>query len=126
MRDVSNVDDFAILGRQAGMPTSFLLIALVMFLVFLAFVVGFALLFVAPWLRAFLHGTPVSLIHIVGMRLRGNPVSLLVDAYISLQRAQVYISLPQLENTYIDHRHRVTTSLELIDIVRQDGQLRDT
>jgi uncharacterized protein YqfA (UPF0365 family) len=44
--------------------------------------IAFFILFAIPWLRAFLHGKPVSLIQVVGMRLRGTPPSIVIDAYI--------------------------------------------
>ena len=63
-------------------------------LAFSALVMAFVFVLVLrPWLRAFLHGAPVSIIHIVAMRLRGNPPRLLIDAYIALRRADLVVTI---------------------------------
>ncbi|MEY4176987.1 MAG: hypothetical protein RLY70_561 [Planctomycetota bacterium] len=69
-----------------------------------------------PWLRAFLHGLPVSLFQILGMRLRGNPPSVMIDAYIQLRRAGEEVTLTELEHTYIDSRSRIFTGAELVNV----------
>jgi uncharacterized protein YqfA (UPF0365 family) len=69
-----------------------------------------------PWLRAFLHGTPVSLIHLLGMRLRGNPSAILVDAYIKLNRAGDEVTLVELERAYVESRSRIETCEELLEV----------
>ena len=74
---------------------------------------------VRPWLRAILHGTPVTLLQIVGMRLRGNPPSLLIDACVSLNRGGVSATIANVENVYIDHKNRVLTSEDLVEWVKK-------
>lgn len=96
-----------------------LVFVVAMLALFALVVVSVFLLFVRPWLRAFLHGAPVSIVQIAGMRLRGNPPSLLIDAYIALKRADVVVTIGQVENVYIDARNRVSTSDELTEIVEK-------
>ncbi len=77
-----------------------------------------------PWIRALTHGTPVSIIQIVGMRLRGNPPSLLVDAYITLKRAEITITMGEVENAYIDAGNRISTSGDLVELLKRGAQAR--
>jgi uncharacterized protein YqfA (UPF0365 family) len=87
---------------------------------------AFLVLVVKPWLRAFLHGTPVSLIHVVGMRLRGNPPAILVDAYIQLHRAGLEPTIAELEHCYIDSRSRIITSWDLVDVFSRNASNRSS
>jgi len=98
------------------------------FVVFAAFAISafFALIFIAvavlvgrPWFRAFLHGTPVALVQIVAMRLRGNPPSILIDAYIALKRASISTTIDEVENAYIDAKNRIVTSDDLVGLVKE-------
>ena len=81
-------------------------------LIVLIFVLGFALLIafamaaflLRPWLRAVLNNTPVSVAHIIGMRLRGNPPILLIDAMIALTRGGVSTTIAEVEGVYVDNR----------------------
>jgi uncharacterized protein YqfA (UPF0365 family) len=86
--------------------------------------IAFLVLVVKPWLRAFLHGTPVSLIHVVGMRLRGTPPSIVIDAYIQLHRAGLRPSIVELESCYVDSRIRIITSWDLVDVFSRDENER--
>jgi uncharacterized protein YqfA (UPF0365 family) len=88
--------------------------------------IAFLVLVVKPWLRAFLHGTPVSLIHVVGMRLRGNPPAILVDAYIQLHRAGLEPTIAELEHCYIDSRSRIITSWDLVDVFSRNASDRSS
>jgi uncharacterized protein YqfA (UPF0365 family) len=71
-----------------------------------------------PWLRAAASGAPVSIFSVLGMRLRGNPPILLVDAYVALRRAGVNASIADVEGAYIDHRTRVRTHDDLVELVK--------
>lgn len=51
--------------------------------IMLAMAVAFFSLFY-PWLRAFLSGAPISVIQLLGMRLRGVPPGLVVDALVTV------------------------------------------
>ena len=77
----------------------------------------FLLLF-RPWLRALLSGSPVPLVHVIGMRLRGNPPLLLIDAYLVLAKSGEEISMDEVETTYMANKHRVKDLRELVDCLR--------
>ncbi len=104
------------------MDNTFLFVGVAM-LAFLALIVLAVLaLLMRPWLRAALHAAPVPLPQIIGMRLRGNPPLLLIDAYISLRRAGISTTIGEVENVYIDSRNRILTSNDLVELVRaHDG-----
>ena len=105
------------------MPEEFLIVAVAILAVFALILFAVLLLLVRPWLRAALNAAPVSLLHIVAMRLRGNPPMLLVDAYIALNRAGRSVTISDVENMSIDNRNWVSTSNDLVELVqqREDG-----
>jgi uncharacterized protein YqfA (UPF0365 family) len=101
---------------------TFLFVFLAM-MAFFALVVAFAFVLVLrPWLRAFLHGAPVSIFHIVAMRLRGNPPWLLIDAYIALRRADLGVTIGDIENAFVGGRNRVLTSEDLVELVKKGAK----
>lgn len=53
----------------------------------------FIMLILKPWCHAYFSGAPVSLLCIVGMRLRGNPPMLLIEAFINLRKTPVETSI---------------------------------
>ncbi|MDP6718159.1 MAG: flotillin-like FloA family protein [Pirellulaceae bacterium] len=97
----------------------FIFIAGTMFVVFALILFAVIVLLVRPWLRAALNAAPVPLIPIVAMRLRGNPPTLLIDAYIALKHAGMSTTIGDVENVYIDNRNRVSTSDDLVELVKQ-------
>ncbi len=98
--------------------------AFAIFAVFALIVIAVVVLVLRPWLRAFLHGTPVALVQIVAMRLRGNPPSILIDAYIALKRASVSTTIGEVENAYIDAKNRIVTSDDLVELVKAGAKAR--
>ena len=71
-----------------------------------------------PWKKAFLSGARVSLVQIVGMRLRGNPVGLLVDAMIILvQRGHRDLRMSKVEQVYLAEGSRAQDALTLANQV---------
>jgi uncharacterized protein YqfA (UPF0365 family) len=95
----------------AGMLLLFSLLFLAMFL-FLA----------RSWFRAFLSGVPVGLVQIIGMRLRGSPSTLLIDALIMLRHRGSDATIREVESSYLAYRERVLTAGDLADLVMR---LRD-
>lgn len=77
------------------------------------------LLCIHPWLRAFTSGGRVSLSSILGMRLRGNPATLIIDAYVSLLHAGKTVTLSQVESLYITERSYVRHSGDLVRLVKE-------
>ncbi|GAB4245788.1 MAG: flotillin-like protein FloA [Candidatus Methylacidiphilales bacterium] len=57
--------------------------------------------FLGLWVRAFTAGAPVSFPELIGMRLRGIPGSLIVNARITAVRAGLPITTKQLETHFL-------------------------
>jgi len=87
----------------------------------LILIFGLGLLFVRPWVRAFMSGAPIPIMSLLGMRLRGTPVRLLTDAYIQLRHRGSTATLADVEKLYIANRHRVRKAGDLIDFVERDA-----
>ena len=92
---------------------------------FLGVVAGWLLLalaaglawFAGPWIRSQASGVPIGLPRILGMKLRGSPVNLLVDAQIALRKLGHNVSWESLETEYIAHRENVRTWNDLLHLV---------
>lgn len=82
-------------------------------------IVGVAFFFVRPWFRCLLSGAPVSLMSLLGMRLRGQPVTLLCDAMIALVQSGRPTRMPEVEKYYLIHKGRIVTAEDLIELVRK-------
>ncbi|MGI9456706.1 MAG: flotillin-like FloA family protein [Aeoliella sp.] len=105
---------------MSGMDGAFLIVVLAgVAICGLLFVLVIFAMLVRPWLRAVLHRAPVLLPQILAMRLRGNPPLLLIDAYITLRRAGISTTIDEVENVYIDSSTRVSTSDNLVELVKQ-------
>jgi uncharacterized protein YqfA (UPF0365 family) len=109
-----------------GGDTFFLLFAVVAMLIFALLALVMFSLVAGPWIRAAASGAPISFLSLLGMRMRGNPQGLLVDAYIALRRARVNASIVDVEGTYMDHRTRVRTHDDLVELVKSTVANRDT
>ena len=72
-----------------------------------------------PWMKAFMSGGQVSIFAILGMRLRGTPVSLVLDTYLSFVQKGLPVTLRLVESTYIAQRHRIQSSGDLIRFVEE-------
>jgi uncharacterized protein YqfA (UPF0365 family) len=78
------------------------------------------LLFLRPWLRAFLSGAHVSLTQVIGMRLRGTPVDLLIDAYVTLVHSDFpEMTMHEVESQFLANKGRIMTSTDLVEAVRR-------
>ena len=106
------------------MDTAIILLVSLAMLAFFVVAVFAVVLVLRPWLRAFLHGAPVSVIQIVGMRLRGNPPEILIDAFIALRRAGLVVTIADVENAYFDGKNRVSNSNDLVEIVKKRTNAR--
>jgi uncharacterized protein YqfA (UPF0365 family) len=85
----------------------------------------FILLVFKPWRRAFFSGAAVPLANIVGMRLRGNPPMLLVDAFILLRKHEVDVSIDMVEVVYVTNRTRASSPEALMQLVQEKKQTND-
>lgn len=77
-------------------PSVILVAMLFSAILFLAIATLF-ILFFRIWIKAHVSGIRVSLNQLVGMRLRGSNVPILIDCYIMATKADVSVSLNQLE-----------------------------
>jgi len=68
-----------------------------------------------------LAAAPIPWGAIVGMRLRGTPPELIVDAYVSLVKRGETVDWSIVEATYLAHRRANMTSSELAGLV-ETGQ----
>ena len=72
----------------------------VLVIVFFVCLVGFlfyGFLLVRLWMRAALAGAPIPLVSLLGMRLRQSRAGDIVDAYIVARKAEVDVSVDELE-----------------------------
>ena len=90
------------------------IIGLIMIIVALVF-----LSFLTPWFWALIHGTPINLYNVVGIRLRRAPVDLIVDSYIELVRTDVPVSIQEVEDVYFRNKARRLDVQELARLVRE-------
>jgi len=76
-----------------------------------------------PWVRALLSGVPVSLVQIFGMRLRGVPPMLVVDALATLvHRGHAYdpSTFYLTESIYLTRRDEIRSPGDLADLVENE------
>jgi len=90
----------------------------------LSFVVFPILVFLVttPWLKCFLSGAGVTALNILGMRLRGSPVGLLVDTQVALIHSGFQVNIRQVESAYLANRHRILQPGDLFEIVKEGLQ----
>ena len=96
-----------------------LFIVLAIITIFISLILAIFIVLLLPWLRAFLQGSPVSLPHIVAMRLRGTPPTLVIEAYATLKRSGMSTTAANIEKKYLDNKHRIFTSQDLVALVIQ-------
>jgi hypothetical protein len=85
----------------------------------LLLVVGVGLWIVRPWIRMKMTGGSGSLLQILAMRLRGNPTMLIVEAYTSLIHSGDKVHLMEVESQFVANRAKVSSSSDLMEIVRE-------
>jgi uncharacterized protein YqfA (UPF0365 family) len=89
----------------------------------LTVLVSFGFKLFSPWLRALTSGGRVSMMQIFGMRLRGNPPRMMVDAYLSLIHSGMNVGMREVESAYIAHRGKVHTAMDLVNLIRASKRL---
>jgi uncharacterized protein YqfA (UPF0365 family) len=72
-----------------------------------------------PWLNAIFSGAAVPLGVIIGMRLRGNPPKLLIDAYATMIQSGEKTSIADVESVYIANRNQATDIDSLVRLVQE-------
>lgn len=73
--------------------------------------------FLRPWLRARLSCGEVSLATIIGMCLRGNSPTFLIDAYLALLHSGQKTTISMVESCYIANKNRITDVETLVQLV---------
>jgi uncharacterized protein YqfA (UPF0365 family) len=101
--------------------TGVFVIVAVVWVTILALMACFFLAFVRPWIRSAMSGSPISMITILAMRLRGSPVKMLLDAYIQLRHRGSTASIADVEKQYLANRSRIRNARDLIDFVEQNA-----
>ena len=81
--------------------------------------------FPEPWLAARFAGAPVSIMQIIGMRFRGNPGRLLIDAYIVLIQAGEKTTITEVESVYTANRNRPMDIDTLVRLVREHERKKE-
>jgi len=69
------------------------------------------------WLSAELHGAHLPFWEVMGMRSRGTPPEVIVDAYVMISRNGVPTSMAALEDIFITERHRIHDAFDLVHVV---------
>ena len=77
------------------------------------------ILFLKLWLRARVNGVPVSMMQIIGMRLRGNPPKFLVDAYVRMIQSGEKISITEVELAFMANKNKSMDINTLVQLVRE-------
>ena len=75
-----------------------------------------------PWLKALASGAPVTIFTIIGMRLRGNPPMLLIDAYIAIRTGGGTSPMAVVETVFMANRSKVRDADTLVRLVREHEQ----
>ncbi len=106
------------------MTTQIIPVTLIAVAITVLLVMALFLSFMRVWVKAMTSGVPVSILRIVGMRLRGNPTDLLIDAHILLTKQQTSATLDETEYIYMENRNRIRSSDDLIRLVKEKKGLR--
>lgn len=95
---------------------TFAAIGIAIWLAFLAFFFLFARL----WIQALLTDTPVGIMDVVRMRLRGCPPRLVIHAMIDLSQRGIKVTAQEAEGCYLAarvHGERIATAAELAHLL---------
>lgn len=75
-----------------------------------------------PWVRAFFSGAPVPLAAVIGMRLRGNPPMLLINAFIQLRKIPAMVGIDFVEAVYIRNKTKASSPDILAELVLEQQE----
>jgi uncharacterized protein YqfA (UPF0365 family) len=93
-----------------------------------AVLAAFALLFLrilTVWLQAITSGVALPLGYLMGMRFRGSPAKLVVEAQIALAKRGRPTTIDLVEAVYLGNRSRVRNEQDLVALVEaapSDGE----
>ena len=110
-------------AAPVGNPATFVLAAFAVILMLFFLILFAAIVFLAaPWMRAFMSGAPISLVQLIGMRLRGVPPNLIVDSVVTLvHRGQPFERrlCYEAESLYLAQRGLIRSPEQLADLVEK-------
>ena len=69
------------------------------------------------WVRGTLGGVRLSLVDVLGMKLRRNPPGLLLDTALALKHRGFEVGVPEVEAAYMAYKGQAFTPSELADLV---------
>jgi hypothetical protein len=69
------------------------------------------------WMSAELHGAHLPFREVLGMRTRGTPPDVIVDAYVMINRSGMPTTIAALEDIFITERHRIHDAFDLVHVV---------
>ncbi len=95
---------------------------LVIFAVLCIIMLGICVIFISllsKWLKAIASGTPIHILRLLGIKLRGNPIDLLIDAHVVLSKENVTDNLDETEYTYIQNKNRIHSAEDLVRLVKE-------
>ena len=95
------------------MPTPMLVLSLILGLAALI-LIGIFLHFIKLWIRARVSDARVSLVNLIGMKLRGVPPPLIVDGRIRAAKAGIPVSTDDLEALFLAGGHVINVVQALI------------
>jgi len=75
-----------------------------------------------PWLWSIRQGARVSAHSIIGMKLRGRPTMLLTEAYCVLRNQGIPVTLPDVQDVYLDNKDRALTSDDVVELTKNAVQ----
>lgn len=105
--------------EQQAFAAAFAAVMVIFLIAMLVAIVWMTIVLVLPWTRSFLFGLPVSFLSLLGMRLRGTPPMMIIDAYVVLRHSGVNVTPRDVELVYTANRDDITTSSDLIQIAKQ-------
>ena len=85
--------------------------------VLIGLVLELVLRIVHTWIRSVSSGAPVPLGYLIGMRLRGTPSQLIVDAHSALAKRDRPTTIDVVETTYLAHRSEVRSEQDLVRLL---------
>jgi hypothetical protein len=68
-------------------------------------------------MSAELHGAHLPFREVLGMRTRGTPPDVIVDAYVMINRSGMPTTIAALEDIFITERHRIHDAFDLVHVV---------
>lgn len=83
------------------------------------FVVFVFLAILRPWFYAIASGARIPAAHVIGMRLRREPVDLILDAHVALEKRGEGVDLSVVEAAYLAHRSNVKNEQDLVSFVQE-------